>query len=423
MNESSPHLPSSPSFDLKELLAKSPFQERTSKMQKVLVLDGEQRSALATTRSLGKKGIHVVVGGWRQRTLAGHSKYCAERLLYPSPAQNPEDFMAVIREEIRRREITVLLPMTEVTTWLVLKERSQFNGASIPFAAFQLFDNLLDKWKVLELARELGVRIPATHFVRSVDELRELALETNFPVVLKPYRSRIRCENRWIEASVKYANSPRELFDLTQRYHCFAHHPFMIQELIQGQGQGIFALYKQGTPLAFFAHKRLREKPPTGGVSVLSESVEMNAQAFVDAKKILDQVRWHGVAMVEFKVTDSGVPYLMEINPRFWGSLQLAIDAGVDFPWLTYQIAADRPVEAVPGYRIGVRNRWLLGDVAHLYSLFVRNGNGPRLPFSEKWQSLTGFLNFFDASTRYEINRWGDLKPCLIELEQFLIRR
>ncbi|MCK7577967.1 MAG: ATP-grasp domain-containing protein [Chromatiales bacterium] len=53
------------------------------------------------------------------------------------------------------------------------------------------------------------------------------------------------------------------------------------------------------------------------------------------AKKLLDAVSWHGVAMVEFRVTLEGKPYLMEINTRFWGSLQLAIDAGVDFPyWL-----------------------------------------------------------------------------------------
>ena len=50
-------------------------------------------------------------------------------------------------------------------------------------------------------------------------------------------------------------------------------------------------------------------------------------------QELLDELNWHGVAMVEFKVTEDGTPYLMEINTRFWGSLQLAIDAGVDFPY------------------------------------------------------------------------------------------
>src|SRR2546430_8599658 len=82
---------------------------------------------------------------------------------------------------------------------------------------------------------------------------------------------------------------------------------------------------------------------------------------------ILDHVGWHGAAMVEFKVRADGRPYLMEINPRFWGSLQLAIDAGVDFPWLAYQLAAGLTPDSVEGYRIGVRNRWLLGDLDHVY--------------------------------------------------------
>ena len=85
-------------------------------------------------------------------------------------------------------------------------------------------------------------------------------------------------------------------------------------------------------PVAFFAHKRLRERPPWGGVSVLSESAEPDPRLKALARQLLDDACWHGVAMVEFKVAPDGTPYLMEINTRFWGSLQLAIDAGVDFP-------------------------------------------------------------------------------------------
>jgi len=68
---------------------------------------------------------------------------------------------------------------------------------------------------------------------------------------------------------------------------------------------------------------------------------------------------WHGVAMVEFKVSADGTPYLMEVNARFWGSLQLAIDAGVDFPWLLYQLATGRDVESDDDYVTGVKSRWL----------------------------------------------------------------
>ena len=119
----------------------------------------------------------------------------------------------------------------------------------------------------------------------------------------------------------------------------------MIQELVEGQGKGIFALYNHGKAVAFFAHHRLREKPPQGGDSVFSESVKCDPELLRYAKTLLDKAGWHGVAMAEFKGNDGDIPYLMEVNTGFWGSLQLAVDCGVDFPWTLYQIANGETVK------------------------------------------------------------------------------
>jgi predicted ATP-grasp superfamily ATP-dependent carboligase len=134
------------------------------------------------------------------------------------------------------------------------------------------------------------------------------------------------------------------------------------------------------------------------------------------AQRILDHVGWHGVAMVEFKVTPEGCPYLMEVNPRFWGSLQLAIDAGVDFPWLLYQLASGAPAWPDPGYRTGVRVRWLLGDLDHLY-LRLRDEHGVRA----RWQAVSAFLHPLGPQTRHEVNRWGDWRPFVTELWRYLV--
>lgn len=69
--------------------------------------------------------------------------------------------------------------------------------------------------------------------------------------------------------------------------------------------------------------------------------------------------------MVEFKRrTTDGTFVLMEINPKFWGSLDLAIYAGVDFPYLLYRMALDGDIEPVTDYRIGARFHWPLPDEA-----------------------------------------------------------
>ena len=67
--------------------------------------------------------------------------------------------------------------------------------------------------------------------------------------------------------------------------------------------------------------------------------------------------------MVEFKKdTRDGQFKLMEINPKFWGSLDLAIAAGVDFPYLAARMAAEGDIDPVEDYRVGVRFRWVFDD-------------------------------------------------------------
>ncbi len=188
----------------------------------------------------------------------------------------------------------------------------------------------------------------------------------------------------------------------------------MLQECVPGRGQGVFAIYNHGKSIAFFSHQRLREKPPWGGVSVLSESTEADPALLKHAKSLLDAANWHGVAMVEFKV-DGDTPYLMEINTRFWGSLQLAIDAGVDFPWLLYQIACSQPIEPIKDYKTGVRLRWLLGDLDHLYLILKDKKAG----IGKKLRTIACFLTP-NRRTKHEVNRWGDLKPFAWEIKQYL---
>ena len=217
-----------------------------------------------------------------------------------------------------------------------------------------------------------------------------------------------------MSTSVSFAATAQELSrDLAGRLpHDF---PVMLQERIEGAGLGVFALYNHGRAAALFSHRRLREHPPWGGVSVLSESIPLCPRAADYATRLLDALGWHGVAMVEFKqdVRD-GVPKLMEINGRFWGSLQLAIDAGVDFPALL--------VDGVPGgsstpqrpYRVGVRNRWFWGDVdSLLLTLAGRSAAGARS--AGRFRALREFMKLRGRDLHYENPRIQDFRPWLFE--------
>jgi predicted ATP-grasp superfamily ATP-dependent carboligase len=84
------------------------------------------------------------------------------------------------------------------------------------------------------------------------------------------------------------------------------------------------------------------------------------------ARRLLEHLAWHGPCQADFIVDREGRPYLIDINPRLWGSLTQAIASGVDFPHLIYQLALRGDVEPVPDFRTGVVTRWLGGDLAAL---------------------------------------------------------
>jgi predicted ATP-grasp superfamily ATP-dependent carboligase len=179
-------------------------------------------------------------------------------------------------------------------------------------------------------------------------------------------------------------------------------------------------------PLAVFAHRRLREKPPAGGVSVYRESIPADPVLVQSSVALLQHFQWRGVAMVEYKVDESsGTPYLMEINGRFWGSLQLAIDAGVDFPTLLVRAAAGEHVASVTSYRVGVRSRWWWGDVDHLLARLRHSPRTLALPPGApgRFRTFLQFMRLWSPPDRNEILRARDPVPFLHETLEWLHRR
>ena len=131
--------------------------------------------------------------------------------------------------------------------------------------------------------------------------------------------------------------------------------------------------------------------------------------------RLLEALDWSGVAMIECKRDlATGREMVMEVNGRFWGSLQLAIDAGIDFPALLVRCAAGETVPQTGDYRVGVRSRWFWGDVDHLYLRLRRNGSDSRLG------ALRDFLRGSPGRDRSEVWRWRDPVPFFVETLQWL---
>jgi predicted ATP-grasp superfamily ATP-dependent carboligase len=398
--------------------------DSTAAALRVLVTDGDSRAALAVTRSLGRRGHAVLVAEKRTPCLAQTSRYCAERLVYPDPILDDVGFVQWFADIVRDRSVDIVLPIAEITTALVTENRALLEPqVRVPFADACIIERAADKADMARTAARLGIPVPRTVLLERPEELVRHLAGLPFPVVVKSRRSRIRTSDGWVSTSVRYAADASALErDVARRYP--GEFPLLLQERIVGAGIGVFACYDRGRLVALFSHRRLREKPPTGGVSVLSESTEVCPVARRYTESLLGELNWHGVAMVEFKRDRrDDVPKLLEINPRFWGSLQLAIDAGVDFPALLLEMPGDEERASLQSYRVGVRNRWFWGDVD---SLLLRLFNGAVPPDDTgpwgRTRAVGRFLKLWEKGLRYENPRLSDLRPWFYETAQWFSR-
>jgi predicted ATP-grasp superfamily ATP-dependent carboligase len=231
-------------------------------------------------------------------------------------------------------------------------------GVVTPIAPFETIKKLHKKDEVLSLAKSIGIPIPETIVPQTEGDIRHFCNEFGPHVVLKRTSS----------------SGARGVFYLTENQIIRSWNGdrpvdrcpfsgFVLQQCVTGVGHGVSMLFCNGTLRAKFTHKRLREKDPTGGMSTLRVGV-VNRVLEEYAQRLLESVQFHGVAMVEFRHDErSGKSWLLEVNPRFWGSVALAIQSGVDFPYLLYRLATEGDVAPVEEYRTGLVVKWILGDI------------------------------------------------------------
>ncbi len=342
---------------------------------KILVLDAMWNKTLAAVRSLGRRGFYLAVGEKTMFATAIFSRYCNRRLIYPSPLSKPDEFMDWLLNEVKRNNYDMVLPTELETQQIILRNREELEKYTrVPFADYALTANVQNKAWLMKYAETNGYPCPKTlgTDLKSVPTvLNDFCNEdVEYPLVIKPRES---SGSRGIIYVKKPSEFPAALRKVQDRYPL----PIVQEYIPHGGAYGVGALFNRNSePKAAFVYKRLREYPVTGGPSTLRESVK-NDEIKEIALNLLKSLKWTGIAMVEFRVdARDGRPKLMEINPRFWGSLQLAIISGMDFPYLLYKMAVDGDIEPVWDYRVGVRCRWLIpGDILH----FIYNPKRLRL--------------------------------------------
>ncbi|MFM2381477.1 MAG: hypothetical protein RLZZ76_244 [Candidatus Parcubacteria bacterium] len=385
----------------------------------VLILDGHLKSALAAVRSLGHSGAVVHCGSNRKWALAGYSKYTKKRFVYPSPKERVETFVNVIRMEaqtIRTKtgEKPVVFCFSDATLNALAESYDTLKDSLI--LSLPSHKSLLvarNKKETQALAEELAIPTIKTYKIENAAHLR-------FPVVVKNQES-VRMNNGVnVSGTAEFATSREELEQLYKNISKTSGQAPLIQECIQGDEYGVEMVCKQGVPLATFVHRRVRSLSPRGGAAVVKETAEKNVQteamvlyAYVLTEKLL----WTGPIMVECKVDnrDGGVR-LMEINGRFWGSLPLAVKAGVDFPLIAYRLArGEETGETKEAFSSPyVRTRHFLGDVFWIWRVLFAKDKMRNQLYPSRLRALWDFkVELFRS--KGDVFDVRDLKPSFVE--------
>jgi predicted ATP-grasp superfamily ATP-dependent carboligase len=381
---------------------------------RVLVTDAGRGSAIAVIRSLGRRGLHVIAADSDARSPGFRSRYAAQRLVYPDPARDADAVIELLHAEAAAGRVDLIVPVSDDVLLPLARSRSRFAGLcelAIPDDA--ALEQVADKAATMALAQRLGVPVPRTARVETVDEALAAAPDLGWPVVLKPIASRVLRDAGVERFEVAYAQDAAALRERMSRFE--GRCGVLLQRYHAGEGHGVELLLERGRVLMSFQHRRLHEVPITGGASALRESVELDAELLDHATRLMAALDWTGLAMVEFRVGPEG-PVLMEVNGRIWGSLPLAVKSGVDFPHglAALHLGARMNGAGAPtssAARIGVRSRNLGLELVWIASVLRKQRRYPFLATPRRREGVVAALRLALPRDGFDVLSADDPMP------------
>lgn len=371
----------------------------------VLILDGNTYQALATARSL--KGLYnILLISNRKCSLTSFSNSINDKFVVKE--ENINGAREILKISMKNK-VRIILPMTERSCQYLNLIRDEFekNNIIIGTVSREILDIALDKYKTYLFCKKHGIKVPHTELLKS-----DSCDDIKYPIVIKE-----RYSNKYENEEFQVSAAPRYIINneyYIKYYNSITrdNNNYIIQEVIEGDSIGIFGIALEGETFALFSHKRIRDVNPVGSGSSLRESREMLPEEIKYVKGIIKNLNWSGPIMFEFKKRNESL-ILIEINGRMWGSLQLAIDSGVDFPKIWIKILLGEYIDELKPVYNKVILRNIFGDMKRL--LYIIKGK-PKYYYKEFPSIINGFIEFFGKQpngTKYEVIRYNDMKPII----------
>ncbi len=328
-------------------------------MPRVLVTSGNTRVAYAICCSLADRGFDVYIGDTSAFTMAGMSRHCKGHMTYASPFTKQQEFITDIVRFAQNNGIDVLLPVLEETfTCIKHKKQLEAAGMALLLPEYQDVLKLHAKGNLTHIAQSIGLDTPTTWELTEILADRTCGEALPFPVIVKPKQG----GGGW---GMQKFSQPQELYSAVQK-GIEQPENYIVQQIVEGQLIGTCAIYHHGKHVASDSYTSTTVYPLRVGQPTTRISHDF-PQAIEAMKTLLTHMQWHGVCEIDFIVDEkNNKSYMIDANPRFWGSIKQNIAAGVDYP-LYYTLLALGNTHFTPGIaKVGTRTRWLGGDILRI---------------------------------------------------------
>lgn len=327
-------------------------------MKTIMLLDGENRACLAMCRQFGRKGFRVIVGG-RKCARTFYSRYCSNRFVYGNSEKS------IIKSVKRNADIfkpEVIFPISSAATYALIKHSDSLNSKTIELLDLDRFNEFSDKHEMYKRLKGLAEQ-PKTVQLSDISDIKKL--DIRFPVLLKP---RVSSGSIGISYCKDIGELEQAYVNLSKKRKGLMFDPTkpMAQEFVKGEMYNVYVLFRKGKHIASMTNRFLETYPKKVGSQVSSITVSSNIQD--KAIRLFTALNWNGPANSLFIVEDE-TPYLIEINPRIWATIESAEKAGIDFPTIMYEIAEGSYRHKKHTYRLGNKFSWILSGAPLRYAL------------------------------------------------------
>lgn len=388
-------------------------------MRPVIITDLKYRMSLAPIRSLHRAGYPVIGADYDNLPLKEILGFCSKdvdhKLLLPFEEERLTAFLSSYCQG--QKERPVILPIGRRTLQVLSDhpELKEFADFLVPTnEALELAD---DKDTVRQTAQALGIPVPPTTSLAEHPSLEAMAdTIENYPCFIK-YRNGeglgLRSHERY-----KIAHNRQELLSYYQEMDAISQNP-IVQQYIPGHDVGVAMITDENyDPIDFLCYESLREYPITGGPTCYCYTL-FNENLVRYAAKLLKELKFQGIAMLDFRGSPEK-PYLLEINPRIWGSANLCDCANASF-FESYVKGAMGTAPKLdldhltPGYQLGCKMRFTPQSFACLVS---------HLRHSPKKLSTLGqyAASAMNPTVKDGVFRWKDPRPYVQYLTNFIIK-